>query len=294
MLKGLCKMRVVITGASGQLGSDLTFLLKDCDNIELFPLSKVDVDVTDQELVKRIMSGIKPSVILHCAANTNVDGCEINPDSAYKVNTYGTRNVAVEAERHGSKMIYISTDYVFEGKSTQPYHEFCRANPINVYGVSKLAGEELVKSLCKRFFIVRTSWVYGWFGSNFVKTILRLARERNELKVVDDQVGSPTFSYDLAKFIVFLMMSEAYGIYHVTNSGQCSWYEFAREIINVFKIDNVTVLPIKSTELYGRIALRPHYSVLGDQAIRINRFPLLPAWQEGLRRFKTEYYESIM
>ena len=278
-------MKVLITGASGQLGKDLTNLLSSKKNIEVFPLMKENLDITDQDLVKKTLKNIVPHIILHCAAYTNVDGCESDSDLAYSVNAYGTRNIAVEAERYKAKMVYISTDYVFDGKSAEPYDEFSAVNPLSVYGASKLAGEDLVKHFCNRFFIIRTSWLFGWHGKNFVKTILQLAGERDEISVVDDQTGCPTFSSDLAKLISSIMHTEAYGIYHAANSGQCTWFEFAQQILKTYNIENVMVKPITTEEL-NRLAPRPSYSVLGNRALRLNDFSVLPEWQDSLQRFK--------
>ena len=278
-------MRVLVTGASGQLGTDLTILLKTQAGNELFSLSEKNLDITDQSLVKKAMKDIMPDIILHCAAFTNVDGCEIDPDLAFNVNAYGTRNIAVEAERYNSKMVYISTDYVFDGKATRPYEDFSPVSPISIYGASKLAGEYMVKQFCKRFFIIRTSWLFGWHGKNFVKIILQLAGERNEINVVNDQTGCPTFSFDLAKLIISMMFSEAYGIYHATNTGQCTWFEFAQQILKTYNIENVIIKPI-TTEEINRPAPRPCYSVLGNRALRLNNFPVLPQWQDSLQRFK--------
>ena len=277
-------MKVVITGASGQLGTDLRNILLKESGIKIYPFSKSELDITNQVLVKSLFETVKPNIILHCAANTNVDGCELEQVLAYKVNAYGTRNIAVEAERYQARLIYISTDYVFDGNADSPYHEFSPTNPLSVYGASKLAGEDMVKHFCKRHFIVRTSWLYGLSGNNFVKNILKLAQNNNSLKVVDDQIGCPTFTFDLAVFLVDLMNSEAYGIYHATNTGYCSWFEFAGAILDSYGIKEKLVQPIKSEEL-NRPAPRPHYSVLTSISIRSNGMSNLPTWQDGLYRF---------
>ena len=281
-------MRVVITGAYGQLGSDLKRLLEQEKSIELYPFSQEEMDITDQTILKIKMDVAKPDIILHCAANTNVDGCELESDEAYRVNTFGTRNVAVEALRHQSKMVYISTDYVFDGSSKNPYHELSSPNPISVYGASKLAGEDMVRHLCNKYFIVRTSWLYGVEGNNFVKTILKLVEDRDNITIVDDQIGCPTYSRDLAGVLILLMGTEAYGTYHVTNSGQCSWHEFACEILEKRSIRDKKVHPIKTVDL-GRPAPRPHYSVLTSLALKNCGIATLSSWQDGLHRFFEEY-----
>jgi dTDP-4-dehydrorhamnose reductase len=204
-------------------------------------------------------------------------------ETAYKVNVAGTRNVVVAAEKIGAKVCYISTDYVFDGTGSRPYQEYDMVHPINVYGKSKYAGELLTQSLSSKYFIVRTSWVYGHHGHNFVKTMLQLANERKEIKVVHDQIGSPTYTEDLALFLSELVATEKYGIYHASNRGMCSWYEFAKEIFLRSGI-KINVNPI-TTEEYPTSARRPAYSVLDDIAIRVNGYSSLPHWKEGLDKF---------
>jgi len=213
-----------------------------------------------------------------------VDGCELEPDNAYRVNALGSRNVAVAAAKIGAKLVYISTDYVFDGAARRPYTEFDDTNPISVYGKSKLAGERYVAGLSNKYFIVRTSWPYGEHGHNFVKTMLRLAKEKNELTVVDDQVGSPTYTKDLARFIADLVHTELYGTYHAANTGSCSWYRFARTIFEMAGLDHVKVRPISTSEL-NRPAPRPAYSVLDHYCIRLEGLPDLRPWEEALEEY---------
>lgn len=222
-------MKVVVTGAKGQLGMDLVNLLAS-KRYDVYGYGRNELDVTNFHQVKQVISEVKPDVVIHAAAYTKVDQAESEPDQAFLINAYGTRNVAVASEEVGAKLVYISTDYVFDGKATIPYNEFAPTNPQSVYGKSKLAGEQFVRDLHSKFFIVRTSWVYGKHGNNFVKTMLNLSQERDELMVVHDQIGCPTYAVDLANYILELIRTEKYGVYHISNSGHCSWYEFAKAI----------------------------------------------------------------
>jgi dTDP-4-dehydrorhamnose reductase len=269
-------MKVVVTGANGMLGTDVVSLFqKNCDVVGL---GRKELDITDLDQCIEIIDKRQPDVIIHCAAYTAVDLAESEEDLAYSVNAYGTRNLSVAAERIGCKICYISTDYVFDGTSSTPYREYDHTNPINVYGKSKRAGEILVQSLSTKHFIVRTSWLYGLHGNNFVKTMLRLAEKNQPIRVVDDQFGSPTFTEDLAKFLVQLVSTEKYGVYHASNSGSCSWYEFAKAIFEERGI-NVELIPC-STEEFPRPAPRPRYTVMADLGIRVNGFDGLRGWHE--------------
>lgn len=278
-------MKVLVTGAKGQLGYDV---VKELDQLgyEVCAFGREQLDITDQPIVSTVLREIKPDVIIHTAAYTKVDQAETDQDHAYLVNAYGTRNIAVAAESVGAKLCYISTDYVFDGKADSPYHEYTRTRPLGIYGHSKFVGEEMVKTLCTKYFIVRTAWVYGQNGNNFVKTMLKLAQEKEEVGVVQDQVGSPTYTVDLAKFLVELVKTEKYGIYHGTNFGNCSWFEFAKAIFEEAGLD-IRVNSI-TTEQFQRPALRPAYSVLGNMAIRLNGFNPLPPWREALKNFLQE------
>lgn len=278
-------MKVLVTGAKGQLGYDVAKELALL-NHDVYAFGREELDITDQPTVNRIVSEIKPDVIIHAAAYTKVDLAETDQDQAYLVNAYGTRNMAVAAESVGAKLCYISTDYVFNGKGESPYHEYAKTSPLGVYGHSKYVGEEMAKTLCTKYFIVRTAWVYGKNGQNFVKTMLKLAREKDELGVVHDQVGSPTYTVDLAKFLIELVQTEKYGVYHGTNSGSCSWYEFAKAIFEEAGID-IKANPLTTKE-FPRPAQRPAYSVLGNMALRLNGFTPLRHWREALQSFLKE------
>jgi dTDP-4-dehydrorhamnose reductase len=273
---------VLVTGAQGQLGKDLVDLLK-VSGYTVFAMGRSELDIINEEKVNNIVSTIKPEVIVHCAAFTHVDRAELEPDTAFLINAMGTRNIAIAAERHQSKLIYISTDYVFDGCSNSPYHEFSPTSPINIYGSSKLAGEKMIHDFHSRFFIVRTSWVFGGNGSNFVKTMLKLSTEKEQLKVVNDQFGCPTYTVDLSKCILKLMETNKYGIYHVSNAGNCSWFEFAQEIFRQTN-HSITLEPC-TTDEFPSLATRPKYSVLNHMGLRINGFDPMPHWKNALERF---------
>ncbi|WP_248928720.1 dTDP-4-dehydrorhamnose reductase [Paenibacillus hamazuiensis] len=276
-------MKILITGAAGQLGKELSIYLNSQQKLEVFAFGKENLNIINFSLVDDLVQKIRPDVIIHSAAYTKVDQAEIDKDTAYEVNAYGTRNICVAAEKVSAKLIYISTDYVFDGTSSIAYNEFDRTNPINVYGKSKKAGEDIVQSLVSRYFIVRTSWVYGFYGNNFVNTMLNLAKEKDEIKVVNDQHGAPTYTLDLARFIYTLLKTELYGIYHATNSGYCSWFEFANTIFSITNT-NTKILPC-STEDFPRPASRPKYSVLDHMSIRLNNFEDLRHWKDALKDY---------
>lgn len=275
-------MRVLVTGSNGQLGQDLVNLLKNYP-METYAYTKSELDIINQEAVHAIVHKIRPDVIINAAAYTKVDLAESNEDIAFAVNAWGQRNLSVAAEMYGAKMCYISTDYVFDGSGKEPYKEYDQINPLGVYGKSKYAGEELTKTLSTKYFIVRTAWVYGEHGNNFVHTMLRLAKDQNKLGVVNDQVGSPTYTVDLAQFIVRLIQTEKYGIYHATNSGSCTWYDFSKAIFEESSLE-VKVTPL-TTEEFPTKATRPSYSVLDNFAMRVNGFGQLRPWREALSEF---------
>lgn len=281
-------MYVLITGSNGQLGHDMVQLLIS-NGHDVIGTTRKEMDITDSEQCTEIIERFQPECIIHCAAYTMVDEAENSEDIVYQVNTIGTRNLAVAAEKINAKFVYISTDYVFDGESKTPYREYDNTNPINIYGKSKRAGEILVQSLNSKFFIIRTSWLYGNFGRNFVKSIIRLIQEKKEVKVVNDQIGSPTYTKDLVNFVSVLIESEKYGIYHASNTGRCTWFEFAKaiqeeaeELLEIRAIANL--VPCTSEEYLQR-ALRPRNSVLEHVAIRTNGFQDFRTWREGLRSY---------
>ncbi|MFD7523213.1 dTDP-4-dehydrorhamnose reductase [Paenibacillus chitinolyticus] len=279
-------MKILVTGAKGQLGSEVCRLF-EAEGHEVYGYGREKLDFTDQTACGRIIHEIRPDVLIHCGAYTAVDKAESEPDAAYRVNASGTRNLAVEAEKHNVKFCYVSTDYVFDGRGSTPYNEYDNTNPQSIYGKSKRAGEILTQTLSSRYFIVRTSWVYGRIGQNFVKTMLKLGGEKTSLNVVHDQTGSPTYAADLASFLLELVQTEKYGIYHASNAGTCTWYEFAKAIFEESGM-NVAVNPC-TTDEFPRPAERPPFSVMDHMGIRSNGFRDLRGWEEGLRDFLKEY-----
>ncbi|MEW9699972.1 dTDP-4-dehydrorhamnose reductase [Paenibacillus sp. SI8] len=280
-------MKILVTGANGQLGQDLVKHLGN--EHEVFGLGRDQLDITNENQCYKVISDLKPDAIIHSAAYTAVDRAEAEEDLAYRINAFGTRNLAVAAEKIGTRLCYISTDYVFDGTASKPYREYDTTNPQSIYGKSKRAGERLVESISSRYFIVRTSWVYGLYGVNFVKTMLKLAQDRDTLKVVNDQIGSPTYTVDLAQFLERLVQTEKFGVYHASNSGFCSWFDFACAIFEESGL-HIKVEPC-ATEEFQRIASRPRYTAMEHLAIRANGFEDLRHWREGLTEFLKEYTE---
>ncbi|WP_151733874.1 dTDP-4-dehydrorhamnose reductase [Paenibacillus tengchongensis] len=284
-------MKVLVTGSAGQLGQDLVLLLT-AQGHEVMGCDRQEMDITDLDQCKEVIGGFAPDAVVHCAAHTAVDVAETDIDSAYLINATGSRNVALAAEQAGAKLVYISTDYVFDGMGTKPYHEYDNTDPQSIYGKSKRAGEILVQSLSSKFFIVRTSWVYGKYGNNFVKTMLKLGQEKPLLQVVNDQKGSPTYTVDLARFVLELIQTEKYGIYHASNSEACTWYEFTQAIFaeaeELLGLKFTAKLEPCTTEQFPRPAPRPQYSVMEHLSIRTNGFQDIRPWREGLRDFLLE------
>ena len=274
-------MKVLVTGANGQLGYDVIKRLEK-SNIEYLGTDRDSLDITDEEQVKRVISAYNPDVVIHCAAYTAVDKAEDEKEFCYAVNVLGTKYIADVCKVINAKMVYISTDYVFDGEGDEPFGVTDKPNPINYYGQTKYEGEVEVQKILDKYFIVRISWVFGSNGNNFVKTMLRLGKERDEISVVADQIGSPTYTPDLAKLLVEMVKTDKYGVYHATNEGYCSWYEFACEIFKQAGID-VKVKPIK-TEDFPTRAKRPKNSKLSKNNLVKNEYSLLPAWRDALRK----------
>jgi len=280
-----------VLGAGGQLGSDL---VKVINHKDLIALKHTDIDVCDFPCVHRVLMEVEPSIVINTAAFHRVDDCEAEPDKTFSVNALGARNVAVVTQELKAKLVYISTDYVFGGEAgrrTTPYTEFDTPVSLNIYGKSKLAGEDFVRHLCHKHFIVRTSGLFGIAGAsgkggNFVETMLRLARERSELRVVNDQVFSPTYTKDLAGKIAQLINTEYYGIFHITNKGYCSWYQFATEILKLTGL-KTPLIPITSNE-YPQKARRPRFSVLDNYHLRLLGMDDMRTWQEALKNYMIE------
>ncbi len=273
-------MKIALIGAAGMLGRDVMDVM--AAHHPMHPYPKEALDITDAGQVVQAMEKLQPDAVINCAAFTNVDGCETEPDTAMRINGDGAKNLAVAADKVGARLLHISTDYVFDGTAKVPYVESDPTGPVTEYGKSKLAGEEAVRGACDRHFIMRTAWLYGAHGNNFVATMLKLAAEKDQLTVVDDQVGSPTWTRDLAQAIRQLIETDAFGTYHATNSGQCSWYGFAREI---FRLGGIAtkVLPVTSDQ-FPRPAKRPAFSALNTGALTALGITLRP-WEEALAEF---------
>jgi len=275
-------MKVLVTGSTGQLGHDVCAVLA-ARGVQYEGVNSADCDITDVKAVSALFEREKPDTVIHCAAYTNVDQAEDEPGMCWSVNVDGTRFIAENCRMHGVKMVYISTDYVFPGTGEQMYGPGDPVGPVNVYGASKLGGELAVKSLLSDYFIVRISWVFGMNGCNFVRTMLRLAETHDMLRVVDDQIGSPTYTADLAPLLCDMAATERYGIYHATNEGLCSWADFAEEIFRVTgKAVKVERVP---SNQYPVKAARPLNSRMNKSALEQNGFYRLPEWGSALRRF---------
>ncbi len=278
-------MKVLVTGVNGQLGWDVVQLLErrgvPCRGVDI-----QDFNLTDGEAVMAFVREYAPDVIVHCAAYTAVDRAESEPEVCIAVNGVGTMNVVRAALAVDARLVYISTDYVFSGEGETPWTEDSPYDPCNVYGLSKVQGEIAVRSLMKRYYLLRTSWVFGIHGKNFVRTMSRLGRERSEVRVVDDQIGSPTYSADLARVICDLIETDRFGIYHVTNEGWISWAEFARMIMEGQGL-NCRVVPIPTAE-YKTPARRPLNSRLSAEKLRASGIQPMPTVQDALTRYLSE------
>lgn len=291
-------MKVLIVGANGQLGTTLTEAL-NAGRTELGPLPaaydgasvfSVDIDrldITNLSAVRGFLYACKPDVAINCAAYTNVDGCESHRDEAFAANALGPRNLAIACEAVGARLVQLSTDYVFSGELSSPRAEYDVPAPQSVYGATKLAGEGYVRDFCTRWFIVRTAWLYGARGKNFVKTILRIAREKGALRVVNDQFGSPTYAEDLAFHILKIAATDAYGVYHCTGGGVCSWYDFAGRILSEARI-NAALTPCSTAE-YGSQTKRPAYSALDHAMLRLTVGDEMRPWEDALHSFFTRF-----
>lgn len=286
-------MRVLVTGAKGQLGSDLLCELSK-RNIESVGIDIEDLDITDAAATKKLIEDInnktKLDAIIHCAAYTAVDAAEDNEALVTKINAEGTKNIAEVAKTLDVAMMYISTDYVFDGEGKHPWEPDDKRAPLNVYGMAKYKGELYVEELVKKYFIVRISWVFGLHGNNFIKTMLRLGKERGAVSVVNDQIGSPTYTPDLSRLLADMIVTDKYGRYHATNEGLCSWYDFAVEIFKQANLD-VAVTPV-SSDAFPVKAKRPHNSRMDKSKLTENGFKLLPTWQDALGRYLLELGEK--
>ena len=281
-------MRILVTGVNGQLGHDVVNQLKSRGHHPV-GVDIGEMDITDCESVADVLSNVNPDAVIHCAAWTAVDSAEDNEDKVRLVNAYGTENIAKQCKKLGCKLMYLSTDYVFDGQGNAPWHPDCKNyKPLNVYGQTKLEGELAVSGLVDKFFIVRITWVFGKNGNNFIKTMLRLSETHNTLRVVNDQIGTPTYTFDLARLLVDMVETEKYGYYHATNEGgYISWAEFAEAIFETAN-KNVKVIPVSTKEYGLSKAVRPFNSRLDKSKLIENGFKPLPAWQDALKRYLEE------
>ncbi|MBU3088273.1 dTDP-4-dehydrorhamnose reductase [Clostridium gasigenes] len=287
-------MKILITGCKGQLGNELQSIIKtgkaeigvvsnEIKDSQVIALDVEDLDITNLAQVKEVISREKPDVVINCAAATNVDGCESNQDLAFKINALGPRNLAMVCEEIGAKLVQVSTDYVFSGIGNKPLAEFDLTGPTSVYGTTKLAGEEFVREFSSKYFVVRTAWLYGYVGKNFVYTMMNLGRDKESLNVVDDQRGNPTNANDLAYHILKLIETKEYGVYHCTGKGECSWCDFAKLIMKLS--DRKCVVNPCTSEEFKTAAKRPEYSSLDNMMLRCTVGDEMRDWKEALASF---------
>lgn len=275
-------MKILVTGVKGQLGYDVV-REGESRGLEMFGTDVDNMDITDAGQVKQVIEDYKPDAVIHCAAYTAVDAAEDNRELCRKINVDGTRNIAEVCKAMDIPMMYFSTDYIFNGQGENFWKEDDEKQPLNVYGQTKYEGELVVQELIQKYFILRISWVFGVNGNNFIKTMLRLGKERGAVGVVSDQIGSPTYTYDLAKLVIDMIQTDKYGVYHVTNGGLCSWYEFACEIFRQAGLD-VKVTPLTTAE-YPAKAARPFNSRMSKDKLVNAGFEMLPEWQDALKRY---------
>ncbi len=278
--------KIIVTGCNGQLGRAINLEWKDNQDIELVNTDVAELDITKIDKVMELARKVKPYAIINCAAHTGVEACEDELDKAYRINAIGPKNLSIAASETGAKMVQISTDYVFDGNTDKPYVEFDKPNPQGVYGATKLAGENMVKDFTNRYFILRTAWLYG-DGKNFVKTMLRLSESNDKVRVVGDQVGSPTSAKELARAITRLIFTENYGLFHATCEGSCSWAQFTEEIFRLAgkdtKVEKIT------TEEFGAKAPRPAYSILENYILKLTDGYQFADWKDALAVYMREF-----
>lgn len=279
-------MKIVLLGAQGQLGKEFQEYLKEKE--EVYAFSHSEVDILDLKKLLDILQEIKPDCVINCAAYTKVDKAEEEIDECFKVNTIGAKNVAYASYKVNAKTIYFSTDYVFDGNKNTPYKEFDSTNPLSIYGKTKLLGEEYTKMLNPNHLILRVSWLYGIYGNNFVKTIIKKGMEEKKLRIVEDQIGSPTYTLDVVKQTLRLIEADKVGIYHASNQGEVSWYKFAKKIFEFLNLNNIEITPIR-TEEYPTKAQRPKYSVLENYYLKLENLNIMRDWDLALKDFIKTY-----
>lgn len=283
-------MKVLVTGYNGQLGYDVVRegLQR---GINMIGIGRSELDITQEQAVYELVNQIKPDAIIHCAAYTAVDKAEDDKEQCWNVNVEATKHLATAAKKINAKFMYISTDYVFDGKGTVPFLEADAPSPVGYYGMTKYEGEKVIQSILDEWYIIRISWVFGLNGNNFVKTMLRLAENRDILNVVSDQIGSPTYTLDLARLLIDIVQTEKFGIYHASNQGFCSWADFSEEIFKQagksVKVNGIT------TEEYPTRAVRPVNSRMSKQKLIDNGFEPLPKWQDALQRYLIELVQEV-
>ncbi len=277
--------KIIVTGCNGQLGRAVNKLYAGDGRYELVNTDVGELDITDIDDVMSFARKVKPYAIINCAAHTGVDACETECDKAYKINAIGARNLSIAATETDAKLIHISTDYVFDGKGTTPYTEFDAVGPQGMYGKTKLAGENFVKDFASKYFIIRTAWLYG-DGKNFVKTMLRLSETNDKVRVVKDQVGSPTSAEELAKAVAYLLPTENYGLFHGTCEGDCSWAEFTEEIFRI--AGKKTIVEPITTQEFGAAAPRPAYSILENYMFKLTTDFMFADWHDAIAKYMKE------
>lgn len=284
----------MVIGAKGMLGKDLVEILRSSSRVdqrldwEVFGWDIEEIDIQEEKNTVTKIESLRPDIVINIAAYTNVDGCESHDEKAFAINAEGMRHVALGALRCRAKVVYLSTDYIFDGKKREPYLEDDPPHPLSVYGRSKLRGEQYVQEMVEDALIVRTQWLYGKYGNNFVASVLRQAREKEVLSIVNDQVGSPTYTIDLSRAISVLIQCDARGVFHVANSDLCTWFAFGQEILKLSGMEGVRIVPISSEEL-GRPATRPLYSVLNTEKLKRETGMTLRPWSEALKDYLRDW-----
>jgi len=283
-------MKILILGSEGQLGYEFKNYLEKIENVYSF--SHKEVDILDIKKLDNILKEIRPDIVINCVAYTKVDKCEDETDLAFLINSIGAKNISYLSYKYNSKIIYFSTDYIFDGEKKSPYNEFDKPNPLSVYGRSKLFGEKYTKEFNPNHLIIRISWLYGIKGDNFVKTIIKLSKINNILRIVNDQMGSPTYTLDVVKQIYELIKRDYIGLIHSANIGETSWFNFANLINEKLKL-NIKIIPIK-TEEYNAKAKRPKYSVLENYILKIENLNIMRNWEVAFNEFIENYKGDLL
>lgn len=282
--------KIIVTGCNGQLGRAINQIYEGSTEYDCINTDVADLDITNIDAVMQMVGEVKPYAIINCAAHTNVNACETDVNNAYRINAIGPRNLSIAATHNNAKLVHISTDYVFSGDASSPYTEFDATAPKSVYGKTKLAGENFVKEFAKEHFIIRTAWLYG-DGKNFVKTMLRLSENHDKVRVVRDQVGSPTSALELAKAIAYLLPTDNYGLFHGTCEGSCSWADFTKEIYRLAgkstQVDAITSEEYSAGET-GIVAPRPSYSILENYMLKLTTNYMFAQWEDAIAQYIKE------